>query len=42
MKQGAKAGAEETAQISGCLNEQAIRLEQSMDMFQLKNKTHRI
>jgi methyl-accepting chemotaxis protein len=34
--QNAAAGAEETAQISGFLNEQAIRLEKSMNMFQLK------
>ena len=31
--QNTAASAEETAQISGFLNEQAIRLEQSTDMF---------
>lgn len=36
--QNAAAGAEETAQISGFLNEQAIRLEQSMDMFKVKEE----
>ncbi|WP_462269592.1 methyl-accepting chemotaxis protein [Desulfobacter sp.] len=36
--QNTAAGAEETAQISGFLNDQAIRLEQSMDMFKVRDE----
>jgi methyl-accepting chemotaxis protein len=35
--QNTASGAEQTAQISKFLNDQAIRLEQSMDMFKLNN-----